>query len=374
MNDYGTMPGFGAMDDLVDARTAAEMASLEDELDARIARKQMQIAEAAFRTTRARRTLRLTLSHSVEEVSGVLSWTLRLTGRVAGGLSGRAPRALSNYVRAVVVEAGDEAVEWVRRPGTPETDGFEVRRASGGSAIVPVRVHVALDHQPERLRMSAPLAAVVGPVLPDGAASRAQVVLALWQYVRAHRLQESDEKKVVVCDGPLRALLGAERVPLAELPLRLEAHLSPAPPLVLEYTVDASRPTAAGPEAHWDADVDVVDEAAALRAARPGVVPAAVAAHLRDISAADTRLLDTLAALRASEAQHALLARFAEDPAGAMRRLLDAHARDMAVASVPSATPDGAVSPWDPAVASGAAFSADPDVLRAVSVYLSARP
>jgi len=68
---------------------------------------------------------------------------------------------------------------------------------------------------------SAALAAVIGP----DAVSRPEAVKKLWDYIKAHGLQDPQDKRQIVADDKLRAVFGKERAGMFELAGLLGAHL-----------------------------------------------------------------------------------------------------------------------------------------------------
>ena len=68
---------------------------------------------------------------------------------------------------------------------------------------------------------SAALAAVIGP----DAVSRPEAVKKLWDYIKAHGLQDPRDKRQIVADDKLRAVFGKERAGMFELAGLLGAHL-----------------------------------------------------------------------------------------------------------------------------------------------------
>lgn len=344
--------------------TYQKLVELERELDYKISRKQTQIADAAFKVFKVKRTLRIVISHTTENQSVAWgasvppppgeppSWTLRIEGRLEGPTTraNRTPsKPFSHYIRSLVVEmqpakggnaaeavakldtsdnpdkppphSSPDIVEWIKGPGTAETEGFEIHRT--GSRDVACKIVIRLDEQPERFRPSSELAAIlVGREL----ASKPAAVLAIWQYVKVHKLQESDEKKQVRCDATLERLFGAPSVSFSEIPRRLEPHLLPPEPLVLEHSVRMDLGAEGGSTA-WDWELDVDD---------PGKVrpmAAAVVAQQREIGMLEHRLHDVGTALRAAAIHERLLRAFAEDPVGCMQRLMDAQCADQEIAA-----------------------------------------
>lgn len=72
------------------------------------------------------------------------------------------------------------------------------------------------------LKPSAELAAVVGPEpLP-----RTEVTKRLWDYIKAHNLQNPANKRNILCDAKLKAVMGKEEVTMFEMTGLVGKHLS----------------------------------------------------------------------------------------------------------------------------------------------------
>ncbi len=72
------------------------------------------------------------------------------------------------------------------------------------------------------LKPSAELAAVVGPEpLP-----RTDVTKRLWDYIKAHNLQNPANKRNILCDAKLKAIMGKDEVTMFEMTGLVGKHLS----------------------------------------------------------------------------------------------------------------------------------------------------
>jgi hypothetical protein len=73
------------------------------------------------------------------------------------------------------------------------------------------------------LKPSAALAVIVGPeALP-----RTEVTKRIWDYIKAHNLQNPANKRNILCDGPLRAVMGKDEVTMFEMTSLVGKHLGP---------------------------------------------------------------------------------------------------------------------------------------------------
>ncbi|MBV8892845.1 MAG: hypothetical protein JO266_12905 [Acidobacteria bacterium] len=71
------------------------------------------------------------------------------------------------------------------------------------------------------LQPSEELAAVVGSApLPRG-----QVVSKIWEYIRAHNLQNAENRREILADDKLRKVFGKDKVTMFEMNKHLAGHL-----------------------------------------------------------------------------------------------------------------------------------------------------
>lgn len=343
-----------------------QLVELEHEINYKIARKQAQMADALFRTVKIKRTLKVLVSHTVEDEqdrrialdkqpesggkpedslsrndnpemsSNNCSWTLRIEGKL--GATGRAnskvpSEPFQHYLKSLIVQIGDtitpsaenNTVEWVKGPSTvPLTDGFEIKRRitdSHDKDDIPVKIFLRLDERPERYRPSPQLAPLINdkPLISKPAA-----ILAIWQYVKSLKLQESDEKKTVRCDETLKQLFDCSSFSFSELAHRLAAHLLPASPLTIDYIISRGR---SGGGRTWEFELEVEDPTKN----RPSLSSPSLLAQQREIGMLEHRLHEVDLALRATTIQEQLMRRMAEDPLKCIQRLMEAQCADQQV-------------------------------------------
>ncbi len=71
------------------------------------------------------------------------------------------------------------------------------------------------------LQPSPELAAVVG----EGTMARGEVVSKVWEYIKAHKLQNPDDGREIIADDKLRGVFGKDRVTMFEMNKHLAQHL-----------------------------------------------------------------------------------------------------------------------------------------------------
>ena len=91
-------------------------------------------------------------------------------------------------------------VEWHKSPNQAEVDGFEIKRHGDENVKVKVILHV--DNSPERFKLSPELA----DVLAIDVETRPGIMMALWQYIKFHQLQDPEDKRNINCDQKLAAV------------------------------------------------------------------------------------------------------------------------------------------------------------------------
>ena len=89
-------------------------------------------------------------------------------------------------------------------------------------AVAPAKKAVRKASTAAGKQPSAALAAVIG----SEAVARTQVIKKLWDYIKAHGLQDASNKRAINADGPLLAVFGKPQVTMFELAGIVGKHLS----------------------------------------------------------------------------------------------------------------------------------------------------
>ncbi|KAJ1511951.1 SWI SNF- matrix-associated actin-dependent regulator of chromatin sub D [Coelomomyces lativittatus] len=234
----------------------------EKKIDATISRKNITIQELLSKPIRVRKILRIFISNYATQQTHPLndsvrnqalpnSWTLRIEGRLLDSQEkpSNVNKKFSHFVKQVVVEIDNDPnfysepnfAEYYKEVGKEvDFDGIEVKRK--GNADVPVKIVIRLDFGPEKFKLSKELDQIVmhdigGPskIGIDQLLTKSEVVLAIWQYIKQHKLFDVDDKKYVNCDLTLRNLFGLEKILFAQIPDQINRYLLPADPIVIHY-------------------------------------------------------------------------------------------------------------------------------------------
>jgi len=287
----------------------------------------MAIADAAFKTSKVKRNLKLFISNSVEEVEvdgeTIPGWCLRIEGKLETyGRHGRlASRKLSHYFHSLHVEFEQkenepkELVEWINGPNATETDGWEIRR-SGLPFNKKVIIVLRFSDMPTRFKLSEGLA----NVLSMQTGNKPEVILALWQYIKLHKLQESDEKKQILNDAALKSLFRCDKMAFSDLPNVIHQHLLPLDPVHIEYDLDLEH----GGLIIQDVEVELEDPSKSRPAATPSI-----AAIQREIGLIDQRISECVSAMKTAQSAARVLQSFAKDPITCANTLISRQIADL---------------------------------------------
>lgn len=128
-------------------------------------------------------------------------------GKVGFEFEQRDSKYPARKTAATKTEAGSAG-----KTSTSKTKAAKTTTSKAGAA----RKTAAANYRPD-----AALAAVIG----DGAVARTEALKKLWDYIKEHQLQDPQDKRTIVADDKLRAVLGKERAGMFELTGLLGPHL-----------------------------------------------------------------------------------------------------------------------------------------------------
>ncbi|KAF9427128.1 SWI SNF, matrix associated, actin dependent regulator of chromatin, sub d, member 1 [Podila epigama] len=358
-----------------ESRLYTELLEYEKKLDATIMRKRLDLAETLSKPVKTKRTLRIfisNLSHDQDALESedeeakldsgpTPSWTLKIEGRLVDEANASAyknkqtSRKFSSFFRSVMIELDRDSnlypngnfVEWHKSPNVADVDGFEVKRHGDENVKVKVILHV--DNSPERFKLSPELA----DVLAVDVETRPGIMLALWQYIKFHQLQDPEDKRNIVCDQKLAALFNQPKISFPALPELIGRFLAPPDPIVLEYTVRVDKPYHLSPHC-YDLDVELDDptfktkissllSSTSLTAATAGGAGATLSAAAaagggvnnstlpKEIHNYSEQIMQYIQSMQNSKTKRDFLLRFANDPADFLDRWVASQSRDLEV-------------------------------------------
>ncbi|KAF1565761.1 UNVERIFIED_CONTAM: Brahma-associated protein of 60 kDa, partial [Eudyptes robustus] len=324
-----------------------QLLSFEQKLDKTLRRKKYDIQEALKRPMKTQHKLRIYVSHSFipgtePEKEGdegtVPMWELRVEGRLidehgdknattpsssAPGTKQGGKRKFSSFFKSLVIELDKDIygpdnhlVEWHRTPTTNETDGFQVKRP--GDRDVSCTILLLLDYNPMKFKLAPKLAKLLGVAME----SRPKIIELLWQYVKAHKLQDAADRDVINCDSYLEPIFGVKRMRFMEIPQRLTHLLHQPDPLVLTHTIRYN----SGEKNTCCYDIDVeMDDPVKVQ------MQNFLQNHqsMPDIGALDQRIYDIVEQINEWKTRRDFYAGFADDPKTFIQKWLASQSRDL---------------------------------------------
>ncbi|KAF9910094.1 SWI SNF, matrix associated, actin dependent regulator of chromatin, sub d, member 1 [Lobosporangium transversale] len=354
-----------------ESKLYSELLQFEKKLDATIMRKRLDLQETLNKPVKIKRTLRIfisNLSHDQDALESedeepqldkgpTPSWTLKVEGRLVDEVNASAyknrqtSRKFSSFFKSVMIELDRDSnlypngnfVEWHKSPNQADVDGFEIKRH--GDENVKVRVILHLDNSPERFKLSPELA----DVLAIDVETRPGIMMALWQYIKFHQLQDPEDKRNINCDHKLAALFNQPKISFPALPELIGRFLSPPDPIVLEYTVRVDKPYHLSPHC-YDLDVEVDDplfkskissllsstspsnSATAINSTVSNTAAATITNSLpKQIHTQDEQIMQYIQSMHNSKTKRDFLLRFANDPVDFLDRWVASQSRDLEV-------------------------------------------
>ncbi|KAI2615150.1 hypothetical protein GGR54DRAFT_614216 [Hypoxylon sp. NC1633] len=227
----------------------------------------------------------------------------------------------------------DQNVEWKKPeragpstslPAAADFDELTFKRSGDENLNITINLHRHED--PERYAISQELEDIVDM----SEATRQEIVMGIWEYIKLMGLQEDEEKRNFRCDDLLRRAFGIESGSIPKLHEHITPHLKPLPPVKLPYTIRLDE------EFHGDPQPTVYDVRVAvddpLREKMLSFLSnAGYANMLKEAASLDEQLAIIVQAIHVSKAKHGFLKSLSEDPAIFIRDWLSSQKRDLDV-------------------------------------------
>ncbi|KAI0422355.1 hypothetical protein F5X98DRAFT_149980 [Xylaria grammica] len=245
----------------------------------------------------------------------------------------------SHFFKALHVDfptnrgGAEQSVEWKKpervggSPNLPAAADFdELTFKRNGDENLNITINLTRHEEPERYALSAELEDIVDM----REATRQDIVMAVWEYIKMMGLQEDEEKRHFRCDELLRSAFDTETGVIPKLAEYISPHLRPLAPVQLLYTIRLDE------EFHKDPQPSVYDVRVAvddpLREKMTTFLNnAGYVGMLKEVSSLDEQLAIIIQAIHVSKAKHDFLNSLSEDPATFVRNWLSSQKRDLEV-------------------------------------------
>ncbi|CAO2203807.1 unnamed protein product [Urochloa humidicola] len=254
-----------------------QLLEFEARVDAALARKKVDIQEALKTPPSLQRTLRIYVFNTFANQgprsipppknADPPTWSLKIIGRVLEDGAELDPASVvpkhnpvypkfSQFFKRVTIALDQSLypenplIIWENARSAAQQEGFEVKRKGDKEFIANIRLE--MNYSPEKFKLSQPLMEVLGVEVD----TRARVIAALWQYIKAKKLQNPNDPSFFMCDPQLKKVFGEDKLKFAMLSQKISQHLSAPPPINLEHKIKLSGNGASG-SACYDVLVDV---------------------------------------------------------------------------------------------------------------------
>ncbi len=330
-----------------------QLLEFEARVDAALARKKLDIQEVVRSPPPVQRILRMYVfntfanqscqdpNNPYQQQSGgharePPSWTLRIMGRIlesdgseqdGGNSSSTKPNPVlpkfSSFFKRITIQLDpnlfpdDHTIVWEAVRASNHVEGFEIKRKGDQEFVANIKLE--MDYTPERFKLSAPLAEILGVEVD----TRPHIIAALWQYIKGKKLQNPTDPTLINCDPALQKILGDERIKFASVSARLNQHLSPPQPIHLEHRIKLSGSMPAS-NACYDLSVNV-----------PAPLLKEMSAFLmniekhRDIDLYDDLITSSIRKINEHRRRRAFFLGFSHSPVDFINGLIASQSRDL---------------------------------------------
>ncbi|XP_022740056.1 SWI/SNF complex component SNF12 homolog [Durio zibethinus] len=320
-----------------------QLLEFEARVDAALARKKVDIQEALKNPPCVQKTLRIyvfnTFANQIKTIPKKPNaeppmWTLKIIGRILeDGVDPDQPGFVqktnplypkfSSFFKRVTISLDqrlypdNHIIIWEHARSPVPHEGFEVKRK--GDKEFTVNIRLEMNYVPEKFKLSSPLMEVLGIEVD----TRPRIIAAIWHYVKARKLQNSNDPSFFNCDAQLQKVFGEEKVKFTMVSQKISQHLSPPPPIHLEHKIKLSGNSPAG-TACYDVLVDVPfpiqRELSALLAN---------AEKSKEIEACDEAICAAIRKIHEHRRRRAFFLGFSQSPVEFINALIESQSRDL---------------------------------------------
>ncbi|KAI7906787.1 uncharacterized protein BX663DRAFT_497579 [Cokeromyces recurvatus] len=316
-----------------------ELVEFEKKLDATIMRKRLDIQEALGKPSKVPHTLRLFISNTASDQTvhteqentfdlnnGITpNWTLRIEGRLLD--SNRSTPKITSFFRSIAVELDRDPnlypegnyIEWQKQPNSPEFNVVEIKRK--GDVNVNAKIILNVDYNPPKFKLSP----VLADLLDAKIETKPHIVMGIWNYCKAHKLQDAEDKRIIRCDNRLAQIFGFPQLHFSQLPELISQHLSRPDPIVINYTIRVDKPLHQSSKVY---DIEVELDSI-VRQKMMHIVSSTQTQ--KEINALDDKIIQCVQSINNSKIKRDFLLQFSKEPVDFINKWIASQARDLEV-------------------------------------------
>lgn len=324
-----------------------QLLEFEARVDAALVRKKVDIQEALKSPPCIQKTLRIyvfnTFANQIRTIpkkpnAEPPTWTLKIVGRILeDGIDPDQPGVVqksnplypkfSSFFKRVTISLDqrlypdNHIIMWENARSPAPHEGFEVKRK--GDKEFTVNIRLEMNYMPEKFKLSQPLMEVLGIEVD----TRPRIIAAIWQYVKARKLQHPVDPSIFSCDPPLQKVFGEERMKFTMVSQKISHHLFPPQPIHLEHKIKLSGNSPVG-TACYDVLVDV-----------PFPIQRELSALLanseknKEIDACDEAICTAIRKIHEHRRRRAFFLGFSQSPVEFINALIESQSKDLKLVS-----------------------------------------
>ncbi|PIO38182.1 hypothetical protein AB205_0133170, partial [Aquarana catesbeiana] len=275
-----------------------DLLAFERKLDQTIARKRMEIQDAIKKPLTQKRKLRIYISNTYtpgkpegEEAERVSSWELRVEGKLLDDPS-KQKRKFSSFFKSLVIELDKDLYG-------PDNHLVE----------------------PPQYKLDTRLARLLGVHTQ----TRANIMQALWLYIKNNKLQDSHEKEYINCNRYFRQIFNCIRMRFSDIPMKLASLLQHPDPIIINHNISVD-PNDQKKTACYDIDVEVDDP---LKAQMSNFLQSTT--NQQEIANLDVKIHETIESINQLKTQRDFMLSFSNTPQEFIQDWLKSQSRDLKI-------------------------------------------
>ncbi|PON61317.1 p53 negative regulator [Parasponia andersonii] len=320
-----------------------QLLEFESRVDAALSRKKVDIQEALKTPPCIQKTLRIyvfnTFANQIRTIpkkpnAEPPTWTLKIVGRLLeDGIDPDQPGVVqktnplypkfSAFFKRVTISLDqrlypdNHIIIWENARTPAPHEGFEVKRK--GDKEFTVNIRLEMNYIPEKFKLSQPLMEVLGIEVD----TRPRIIVAIWQYVKARKLQNPHDPSFFNCDPPLQKVFGEDKMKFTMVSQKISQHLFPPQPIHLEHKIKLSGNSPVG-TACYDVLVDVP-----FPIQRELSVLLANSEKSKEIDACDEAICGAIRKIHEHRRRRAFFLGFSQSPVEFINTLIESQSKDL---------------------------------------------
>ncbi|GMH23869.1 hypothetical protein Nepgr_025712 [Nepenthes gracilis] len=323
-----------------------QLLEFESRVDAALARKKVDIQEALRNPPCVQKTLRIYVFNTFANQNKTIpkkpnaeppTWTLKIIGRILEeGVDPEQAAVMkpnpmypkfSTFFKRVTISLDqrlypdNHLIVWDSSRTAAHHEGFEVKRKGDKEFTATIRLE--MDSVPEKFKLSPALMEVLGIEVD----TRPRIIVAIWHYVKARKLQNPNDPSYFNCDPPLQKVFGEEKMKFTMVSQKISPHLSPPQPIYLEHNIKLSGSTPSG-NACYDVMVDIP-----FPIQRELNMLLANTEKNKEIDACDEAICAAIRKIHEHRRRRAFFLSFSQSPVEFINAMIESQGRDLKIVS-----------------------------------------